>query len=328
LRSSTTSKLPAAAIAVALCAAVAAISSAALLVRCSRSPPLVIAFYRLAYATAMLAPISLARARARPPARDALLLAATGIVLAIHFACWITSLAPASPFATSVAASTVLVTMHPLVVVLATPFVLRESVPGRAWLGILVAFAGGVWIAMADARVGVHRLIGDLLAFLGAIAAAAYFLVGRRLRGRMSLLSYVTPVYAVAAVALGIGCLVTRQPITHLPFREHALFVALAAGPMILGHTVLNWSLRHVPAWGVSTAILAEPVASSALVFVALGERPTTAAMVGGVTVLVGVGIAARQSLRDQARSASASNTDRTPSTSDVGGVDVAPSSR
>ncbi|MCA1812889.1 MAG: hypothetical protein LC624_02925 [Halobacteriales archaeon] len=85
-----------------LAVAVASMSTAALLIRLvGEAGPLAIAFYRLAFATLLLAPWALARHHAElraMPRRDALLLAGIGVVLALHFATWVTSLrASASP---------------------------------------------------------------------------------------------------------------------------------------------------------------------------------------------------------------------------------------
>jgi drug/metabolite transporter (DMT)-like permease len=128
----------------------------------------------------------------------------------------------------------------------------------------------------------------------GAVAGAAYFTLGGVLRQRLGLMAYVLPVYATAAAVLGALALAVGDPLAITAPREHAIFLTLALGPMILGHTLLNWALRHLPAWAVSTTILAEPVASTALVFVALGERPPATALVGATAVLAGLAAVAR----------------------------------
>jgi drug/metabolite transporter (DMT)-like permease len=280
----------------ALALALVAVSSAALWIRVSRAPPLTLSFWRLTYATALLLPFG-ARAAARELSslggRERALVALSGVALALHFAFWIASLAPASPYATSVAASATLVAAHPALVAALSPWLSGRPVPRRAWLGIALALGGAAVIAAGDAR-GAHRLAGDGLALLGAAAGAAYFLLGARLRPRLSLLAYVLPVYATAALALGLLAGAFGQPLTSASPREHALFLALALVPMIVGHTLLNWALGHLPAWTVSATILAEPVASSVLVFCVLGEVPPPTSALGAGLVLLGLAAVTR----------------------------------
>ena len=285
----------------ALAVAVLAISSAALWIRMSHAGPLAIAFFRLLYACALLGPFAL-----RPTLREASaltrrerwMLVGSGVALSVHFAAWIASRAPSSPVATSVAASATLVASHPVLVAAATPWLSGKPVPYRAKWGIALALVGAAVIAAGDIGHGTHRWAGDLLALVGAGAGAAYFLLGGRLRATLGLRAYVLPVYAVAAVALGLMALAAGDALRGLGAREHALFLALAVGPMILGHTLLNWSLRYLPAWAVSTTILAEPVASSTLVFFALGEVPPGYALAGAGPVLGGLVMIARGGTR------------------------------
>lgn len=283
-------------VAVGLLTALVAVSSAALFIRLSQAGPLAISFYRLLYATLLLLPFAWRSLRAEWPAltaRHRFFALTSGAALALHFAAWIASLAPASPYATSVAASATLVAVHPCLVALASPWVSGQRVPRGAVLGIALTLAGSAVIAWGDRGRGHHRLFGDLLAFLGAVAGAAYFTLGGILRRHLGLLAYVLPVYGTAAVVLALLALAAGESLVVSAPREHLIFLALALGPMISGHTLLNWALRHLPAWLVSTTILAEPVASTALVFVLLGERPPPTALAGAVGVLAGLAVVA-----------------------------------
>lgn len=281
------------ALTLALVIAVTAISSAALLVRTSESDAVTIALWRLGYATLLLAPSAWAPARRELPAlsrRQRWMLAASGFVLAVHFAAWIASFARSSRWATSVAASSTLVVLHPALVALATPWLFGESVPRRAKQGIALSLLGAAIITFGDASSGGRSaLVGDLLALVGAAGGAAYFLLGSRLRATLSLRAYLLPVYAAAALTLALLAAASGSSLWVSAPREHALFFALAVGPMVIGHGLLNWSLRYVPAWAVSASILAEPVAASALVLGVRGETPPWNAVLGALPVLVGL---------------------------------------
>ncbi|HVM44657.1 MAG TPA: DMT family transporter [Candidatus Thermoplasmatota archaeon] len=276
-------------VAFAVAGSVLAISTAAILLRLSDAAPMVKAFYRLLYASALLAPFAWWKARDElraMPRRDWLALGGVGAVLALHFAAWITSLD-----LTSVAASVVLVTLHPVFVAFVSKRLFGEGVGPLGWLGVVVALVGGVVIVWGDLAKP-QSVRGDALALVGALAAAIYFLAGRGYRRRLSLLAYVMPVYAGAALVLGVLTFLPAPyggPVAGLPMREHALFLALAVVPMILGHTVLNWALKHVTAPVIATSIVGEPVGSTILALLVLGEAPPATALAGGIVVLVGI---------------------------------------
>jgi drug/metabolite transporter (DMT)-like permease len=73
------------------------------------------------------------------------------------------------------------------------------------------------------------------------------------------------------------------------PVRDIPIFLALALLPTICGHTVFNWTLRHLPASVVATAFLGEPVGASILAWLFLGELPSLATVVGGSVILTGL---------------------------------------
>ena len=275
--------------------AIASISTAAILIRLSDAPPLTIAAYRLGFATLLLAVPALLHAPsrrdlARLPARDLLGLAVVGIVLALHFWSWIASLER-----TTVAASVVLVTLHPVFVGLVSARLYGEGLSGRGWSGVALALSGGLLIALVDQQQGTHALLGDALALIGALAAALYFLAGRGYRKRLSLLAYVVPVYAASTVTLVALALAFDAPLTGLPARELGLFLAMALVPMILGHTLLNYALRFVTAPVIATTVLGEPVGSTLLAVLILSEVPPMGTLAGGALVLAGIVLVVRQ---------------------------------
>ncbi len=275
--------------------AVASVSFSSIFILWSESPPITIALYRLAIASAILAPVAVLhpskplRGVAR---RDVGLMALVGLVLAAHFAFWITSLRM-----TSVASSTILVTSHPLLVGLISHFALRERLAARASTGILLGFVGVVAIAFVDSSVSGESLAGDVLAFLGGVMAGFYFLLGRTIRQRVPLLGYALVVYASAAAFLAmfaVGLGEGLAPVGDLP-RELVLFLAMALIPQIGGHTLYNWALRWVPAPVVSLSLVGEPIGSSLLAWALLAQVPNNAPAVAaaGVLALVGIYLAA-----------------------------------
>lgn len=274
--------------------AVVAMSWAAPLIRLALAPPLAIAAWRLTFASLALAP-AFAASRARAewtalPAAARRAQVAAGVLLALHFASWITSLR-----LTSVAASAVLVSLSPVFAWGFSRAFLGERPGGRQAAGIVLAVLGAGVIAVGDFRSnGQGALLGDLLALVGAVCGGAYFVIGRRLRGGLGLVAYVTPVYAVAAVALLAWAGLRGQAFVAYRAGDWLIFAALAAGPMLVGHGGLNYALRYLPAYTVNVAALGEPVGATLIAWLlpAIAEPPGVPALAGGALALGGIALA------------------------------------
>jgi drug/metabolite transporter (DMT)-like permease len=283
-----------------LCLALLGISFAGPLVRLSHAHPLTIAIWRLGFALVVIA-IALVitgtwRQLRRLDRRGMTLAVAAGIMLAFHFWSWNASIGM-----TTVAASVVLVNVQPALVALLSGAVLAEPPTSGQWLGITTAMLGALVVALPDliATAGAmtgRALIGDLLALIGAATAAGYVIAGRRLRSVLDIWPYVSIVYGVCFVMLLIFAAAVKAPVLGQPPREIALFLALAIGPMLFGHTGLNWALKYLPAYVVNLTLLGEPVGATLLAAMLPGIReiPRVATVVGGLLVLVGIFVAAR----------------------------------
>jgi drug/metabolite transporter (DMT)-like permease len=279
----------------AIAVAIVAVSFASIFIRLSESSPLVIAAYRLMFATIMVAPFALARQRqelSKLGTRDILLMIGIGGVLATHFALWITSLKVEG---VSVASSVVLVTSHPILVAVVSHMVLKERVNSVTAAGIAIGLAGVTLIAVGDYGLSASTLGGDLLAFGGGIMAGVYLLAGRRFRQRISLLTYVFVVYASAAFFLIVAAFVTddMRPSGDL-WRELALFAAMALVSQIGGHTLYNWALKYVTAPVVSVSLVGEPIGASILAWLVLSETPGVLVVFGGLAAVCGIYLTVR----------------------------------
>jgi drug/metabolite transporter (DMT)-like permease len=269
-----------------LAVGVIAVSFSAVLVRLADAPGLAQAFYRCAFAAAVVLPIGVIRhadvyrSLSRPRWGLALV---SGLFLAGHFATWIPSLSY-----TSVAASTVIVTTQPLWVALFGG-IAGERTSRRALVGIAVALVGTLVITGGDLGGGGRALVGDLLALAGAVCAAVYVLAGRKLRQELSVVVYTSIVYTTAALTLAVCMAVSGTRFAGYPAKTWLLFALMTIGPQFLGHSVFNYVLGEVQASVVAIAVMAEPVGATLLAMAILGEIPTSGAVFGGALILGGV---------------------------------------
>jgi drug/metabolite transporter (DMT)-like permease len=271
---------------------VAAVSTAAVLIREADAPSLVIAAYRLVLASLPLLLLAGVRRQTILPSNRSLILLTllSGVFLAAHFGLWVAAVKQ-----TSIVTSVVLVTTTPLFVGLAGGPLLGEK-PGRTiWLALAITAVGTLIMVSEDFDAGRDTLEGDVLALLAAIFASGYLMVGRRLLGAgAGWLPYITVTYATGAVLLLVAVLVTGGALGGYTDRTYSFFVLLALVPQLLGHTAVNRSLGHLPAIVVSVAVLGEPVGATILAVIFLNEDPTLVQLLGGLIVLAGVAMGVR----------------------------------
>ena len=275
-----------------------AISSGAILIRMAQgagAPSLAIAFWRTMLSALIVLPFMVIRKRVEIktlPGPSWLLAMLSGLLLGIHFATWISSLA-----LTSIISSTVLVATVPIWVALASPIVLKEPISRGVKQGIALAVVGTIVIslsALTESSRGSNPLLGNALALTGGIAAAGYLLIGRLLRPHLSLLSYTTIVYGMAGLTLLLFNLASGTALLGYAPQVLALFVAIAVFPQLIGHSSLNWALSFLPAAYVAIVAVSEPVGATILAMIIFREFPGPLVVLGSGIILAGVFLASR----------------------------------
>jgi drug/metabolite transporter (DMT)-like permease len=279
-----------------LSAGVLVIATASILIRYAQHaqvPSLSIAAIRLGVSALVLSVIVALRYAQWPHGvtmRHAWLAVLSGVCLAAHFASWITSLQY-----TSVASSAALVATTPLWVGIVARVWFKEALNRYRVIGMILTIAGSIGIAVSDqaTSVGTNPLLGNVLAIVGAISGSAYFLLGRGLRSDLPLLHYIWMTYGAAALVLlvaAIGFGYTTLPASGTTW---LVLIGLALGPQLLGHTSINYAMRHLSALLVTIALLGEPVGSAILAFVLFQEQVAPLQVIGLVGLLLGIGVTA-----------------------------------
>jgi drug/metabolite transporter (DMT)-like permease len=286
-----------------------AVSTGSILVRYAQvnAPSIVIAAYRLGLATLFLAPFAIFRHRTDLKGiggRNRFLIIGSGIFLALHFATWISSLE-----FTTVVSSVVLVSTAPLWVALLSPLTIKEQLTKLVLIGMVLAFIGVLIVGVSDVCtiqdgglscptfdefIRGEAFIGDLLALVGAWMAAGYLLIGRQVRGGMSLIPYIFVVYGIAALVLIIFMFASGAAAVGYPPVTYLWFILLALIPQLMGHSSFNWALGYLSAAFVSITLLGEPIGSAVLAYFLLQETPTGLKIFGAILILAGIFIASR----------------------------------
>ncbi len=269
---------------------IVAVSFSAIFIKWSEAPVSVIAMQRLFLAVLLMLPwVVASRAEIRSVSRsDWRLLSLSGLLLGLHFLLWMGSLR-----FTSVASSTVLLTLEPVLVMAGAWLLFRERTTAAALSGVAVAALGAILIGWSDFSVSDDAIKGDLLSVFGTIAVVGHMLLGQKLRERISNTVYTFAVFLTDGLMFLLYNAALGIPMFDYPSREWGLFVLMAIVPTVFGHLLFNRLLKDVGATTVSVAILGEPVGASLLAWWLLSERITPlqaaacALLIGGVVLFL-----------------------------------------
>lgn len=256
------------------------------------APPVVVAFYRMAFAAIAMGVWQLARGRRVVwRGRGAGLAVAAGAFFGADHALWQTSIV-----LTTVATSTLLVNITPLHVGLYTRIVLRRPLHRRFVLGAGLGLLGCAVLLGAPGG-GADDLRGALLALGASVFYAGYLLVIGEARRDLDTISALFLVTCGAAVVLGITAALRGDAFQGFPGSAWAAMAGAAAVSQLGGVLGIVWSMRFLPATLASVALLAQPIAAAGLAWTILGEPVGPLQALGGVAVLAGIALASRAPL-------------------------------
>ncbi len=284
---STLAEKPPVPITLVLIAVVLALSVGSILVRMADAPGVVVSFYRLLFASVIFLPLTIRELRrSRVTPRGIILSLLAGVLLAGHFATWISSLSY-----TTVAASVSLVSTNPLWLVLML-WVIHRSPPNRRVLGgVLLAVTGALLIGLDGASgTASNAPFGNALAVTGAVFVSGYMLLGRAAqRSGLTVGAYAGLAYLAGALALAPLPALFGQAYFPYPAATFGWLLLLALVPQLVGHTGINFAIRYLDPTVVSTVVLLEPVGAGLLALLVFGEAPGGLTLAGAVVLLAGV---------------------------------------
>jgi drug/metabolite transporter (DMT)-like permease len=261
------------------------IGTTPILVRLAACGPAAAGFWRLAFATPLLALMASGRGAASIglPSRAMVL---AGIFFALDLTCWHYGIRY-----TSVANATVLPNLTPVLVTLASWLFFKER-PRPVFLVGLVAAVGGA-VLMADTgpastTSGPLPHIGDALSVSTALWYGLYFMSVRAARLARSTLSVMLWSCLIGAPPLLLTAVVMREPLLPATSLGWAAVVGLGLAH-VFGQGSIAWALGRLPASTASVTVLVQPVFAATLAYLLFSEVLTPWQTAGGMLALVGV---------------------------------------
>ncbi len=263
-------------------------STAVLMIKASRVDPILLSALRLAVAVIALTPLFLSDLKKHRDAYSWRQVRATllpGAVLAAHFISWIIG-ARMTPAANS----TLIVNFIPIVM----PFMLLGAVGERLtrneWLATAIALIGVLLLVGSDFNVSAQHFWGDVICFGSMLAVTCYLVLGRRNAHFPSLWLYVVPLYAFSAVCCAITWLIFGSGGVPGVFNGREILLVLGLGliPTVMGHSILNISMKHLRGQVVSIINMGQFIFAGVLAFLIFREIPHWSFYAAGALIVGG----------------------------------------
>ncbi|MFW5857069.1 MAG: DMT family transporter [Planctomycetota bacterium] len=271
-----------------------ACSTAVIWIKLSTVHPVLLAGLRCLVAAAVLSPLTVRAARrhrATLTRRDALRCVVPGLILSVHFVTW-----NLGARMTLAANASLIVNLVPVVLPFFLFAVFRERLTRAELAGTALALVGVLGMTAADFRIDRTHFLGDCVCFGSMLFFCVYLILARRNRDVPSLWLYVPPLYLVSGLASTAAALFWFDAggaffgaDGTVAGREVLLVLALGCIPTVVGHTILNVSMRHIRGQVVAVTNLAQCLFAAGLAFLALAETPHLSFYLAAALLLAGI---------------------------------------
>jgi drug/metabolite transporter (DMT)-like permease len=243
---------------------------AAILIRLCLYPAPAVASLRMLLAGVLLLPFCLGDLRRtwrQAHLAGFLRLLVPGLILSAHLQCWVLSLRY-----TSVASATFLFSLNPIFFALAQRFDARRRLAPYILISLGLAVAGALWLfLLGGGRLG---RLGDLLALASSLLYVAYLLASRRVAGAVPHLAFAQTIYFWGGLA-GLPVAWLSGGLAGVRLQDTgslAALIGLVLFPTLVGHTSVNYGVRHLRPLTVSFFTLSEPIVATAGALLLLRE--------------------------------------------------------
>jgi len=204
-------------------------------------PAAVIAFWRMAAASAMLWSYSSFRSQESLATKNIRLVLAAGFLLAMHFVFWFGALK-----LTSIANTTVLGIVAPAFTLLFERLWYNRKLGWITITALLIILVGGIIVQGDDLGSMDGTGLGNIMAILSAVFLGSVFLIGAKVRKTTSVITYTRTVYAVSAIVLLVSSLILDNPLMGYTINNYFWLFMLGLIPTLIGHTAFSYSVKFV----------------------------------------------------------------------------------
>jgi len=247
-------------------------------------PATVIAFWRMAIASALLWVYSVFFSYKSVKSNNSILVYLAGASLAMHFIFWFGALK-----LTSIANTTVLGVVAPAFTLLIEKLVYGKKINAFSSIALIIVFIGCVIVQGSDLGSFSGEGLGNIMAIVSAVFLGIVFLIGSKARQEIGVLTYTKNLFSVSALVLLSCSLLLNNPIFNYSINNYFWLCMLGVVPTLIGHTIFSYSIKYVSPTIITSIPLGEPIIASILAFVLFKEGVSSFVFMGGLIIAVGL---------------------------------------
>ena len=271
----------------ALAIGILCISIFPILVKLKLTPGLISAFYRMAFAFAILVPIALFSGKFKLPSTPYLLLALLcGILFGSDVAVWNIAIQESSATQASL-----LTNLSPVWVGIASFLFLKPKPKTNFWLGTLVAIFGMVTFVGFHFFTALDFDRAFIFAVLSGIFYAAYLLISKKVLAQIDVFSFMFLSLFASSIYLALLCLGSNEPFTGFTSAGWGVLIIQAVVCQLSAWFLISFATQHMKATRVSLSLLGQAILTSIIAFLFLDENITFQMVIGGIILLFGIRI-------------------------------------
>jgi drug/metabolite transporter (DMT)-like permease len=271
----------------ALAIGILCISVFPILVKLNLTPGLISAFYRMAFAFAILVPIALFSGKfKRPPTRYLLLALLCGILFGSDVAVWNIAIQESSATQASL-----LTNLSPVWVGIASFLFLNPKPKTNFWLGTIVAVFGMVTFVGFHFFTNLDFDRAFVFAVLSGIFYAGYLLISKNALAKIDVFSFMFLSLLASSVYLGILCFSLNKPFTGFSSVGWGVLLIQAVVCQLAAWFLISYATQHMRATRVSLSLLGQAILTATIAYLFLDENITLQMVIGGIILLFGIRI-------------------------------------
>jgi len=274
--------------------ALVSVSSTSLVIRhVSLVPALTLAFWRMFTAGVILWVFSAKKPQGLIKKENRMRIIFAGFFLGLHFALFFIGVRN-----TSVASATLLANTGPLFTATLSWFS-GQKMSRAVFIGLVIAVVGVVVVQGSEVGDGNDSTRGNILSLLSGFCIAVTYMFASKVRENTDNSIYGRSVFLVASITIAIIVFISDGALLSFEKVDIPWFLFLGVVPSILGHNMLNYSIKYLSPTAVASVPLGEPIIASVLGYLLFLESVPPGAIYGGPFIFVGLALIIKNSVKN-----------------------------